>query len=191
VVVLGSGPSLCAEDVYAVAAKQLPIIAISNAIRLAPMADVIYSPDAIWWSWHQDVAALPAPKFALQHTGFATVTRLAPGHKTVIETDPRYLSTGGHGGWQAINLAVHTIGVGQAATIVLLGYDFQPSDDGVHHFFGEHPNQSHVRYAQWLAYYQTLPQQLAALGITIVNASRRTAISGVPHVSLIDALCSR
>lgn len=182
---LGTGPSLCAEDIYAVAAKQLPIIAISDAIRIAPTAAVIYSPDAQWWTWHQDVAAIPAHKFSLQHTGFPSVIRLAPGHKTKIETDPRYLSTGGHGGWSAINLAVHMA----PARIVLLGYDFQPSDSGSQHFFGEHPNRSHVRYEQWLNYYRDLPAQLQALGITIVNATRRTAIDGIPRVSLIDALC--
>jgi len=186
IVVIGSGPSLSDIDIEACRIWRLQefgsrvVIAISDVYTLAPWTDVLYAPDERWWDWHQDAVTRPARKYSLQQTKFASVTRLAPGRQTVIETDPRFLSTGGHGGWQAINLAVHL----GAARIVLLGFDMCATDDGRHHFFGEHPNNTHVRYAQWLPLYDDLPHQLSAHGITIVNATRSTAIRGIPRVDL-------
>ncbi len=186
IILLGSGPSLTADDVDRCRAiPNTAVLAISDTYRLAPWADVLYSPDARWWEWHQDALALPCRKFAIQ-TVRSGVTRIAPGHRTLLETDPHYLSTGGHGGWQAINLAVHL----GAASLILLGYDMQPDPSNAdrHHFFGEHPNNTHVRYSQWLPLYDDLPRQLAAVSVTVVNATRSTAIRTVPRVSLAAAI---
>lgn len=183
--ILGTGPSLTQEDVDACRRFHTYTIAISDAYRLAPWTSVLYAPDARWWDWHQDALSLPCLRYSLQSSPYQGVTRLAPGIQRGLETDPRFLATGGHGGWQAINLAVHL----GAARIILLGYDMQPSAEGVHHFFGEHPNHSHVRYEKWLSLYESLCTWLVPLGVTIVNASRATAISGVPRVDLVTALC--
>jgi len=188
--VLGSGPSLDTADVELASDAAVRLLAISDSYKIATSADVIFSPDARWWDWHQDAvdarcSGQRALRYSLERTSYNGVVQLARGHKTAIERDPRFLATGGHGGYSAINLAVHL----GAARIVLLGYDMQPDAQGVNHFFGEHPNNSHVRYERWLPLYADLPRQLHALGVTIVNATRRTAITGIERVSLEEALC--
>jgi len=187
---MGSGPSLTADDVNMVVdarfldGPEIRILAVADAYKLAPTADVLYAPDARWWDWNQFALGIPFRRYSLQQTNYAGVTRLAPGIQRGIETDARFLATGGHGGWQAINLAAHL----GASTIVLLGYDMHASAQGQHHFFGEHPDGSHVRYDRWLPLYDDLPGWLAPLGITIVNATRDTAIASIPRVDLAACL---
>lgn len=180
IVILGSGPSLTAEDVHACGGHRQ--LAINDTYTLAPAADVLFAPDARWWSWHPDALDHPGDKYALQHAKAPGVTRLVPSAADFV-SDPTRLATGGHAGYAAINLAVHL----GATRIVLLGYDMQPALDGTNHFFGEHPNRTHVRYAQWIDRYAKLPD-LLPVGVTVVNASRQTAIRSLPRMSLAAAL---
>lgn len=188
IVCLGTGPSLCAEDVDR-CRDRAAVIAINDAYQLAPWADVLYAPDAQWWQWHPD-----AVNFAGKKYGFSIeirdvspdITLLQRSGVDGIDDRPTHLRSGGHSGWQAINLARHLVGAG--GTIVLLGYDMQATSRGTHHFFGEHPNGSHVPYERWLARYRDLPALLAARGISIVNATRTTAIEGIDRVTLTDVL---
>jgi hypothetical protein len=182
--ILGSGPSLTAEDVDRL--RAYPVIAVNDTYQLAPFAAAIYSSDAKWWHWHPDAVERPGLKYTIQQTKYAAVTTLRARRQAPIETDPHFVATGGHSGYSAINLGVHF----GAAQLVLLGYDFQPADDGRHHFFGEHPDRTHTRYAQWQQKYLELIPQLVMCGVTIVNASRRTALLGIPQVTL-DSVLSR
>jgi hypothetical protein len=59
VVIVGGGPSLTKEQVdaagHVVVGRAAPkVIAINNAIELAPWADVLYFCDARWYEWHRD-----------------------------------------------------------------------------------------------------------------------------------------
>ena len=182
--ILGSGPSLTAEDVDRL--RPYPVIAVNDTYQLAPFASVIYSSDEKWWHWHPDAAELPGLKYSVQKTKYPTVVTLRARRQAPIESDPHFVATGGHSGYSAINIGVHLGG----AKLVLLGYDFQPAEDGSHHFFGAHPDNTHVRYAQWQQKYLELTPQLIPLGVTIVNATRRTALMGIPRVSL-DSVLSR
>ena len=57
VVCLASGPSLTTEDVAYVRGRAT-VIAVNDAVRLAPWADVLYSNDSTWWlrnrAWYWD-----------------------------------------------------------------------------------------------------------------------------------------
>lgn len=182
--ILGSGPSLTAEDVDRL--RPYPVIAVNDTYQLAPFAAAVYASDSKWWHWHADAAEHRGLKYTLQQTKFPSVVALRARRQQPLESDPHFLATGGHGGYQAINLAVHF----GAQQLVLLGYDFQPADDGSHHYFGEHPDRSHTRYDQWQQMYLDLPSQLIPLGVTIINATRRTALQGISPVSL-DVVLSR
>jgi hypothetical protein len=187
VVCVGSGPSLTAEDLALVRGRAR-VIAIKNVIDLAPWADVLYSCDADqnrWWSRNgdrlQDFAGLrftldpAAAKWAtvLKNTGFAG-----------LELDPSGLRTGKNSGYQAINVAV-LLG---AKRIVLLGYDMQPDATGRDHFFGAHPLKNRPPFAAFLPLYPTLVEPLKALGVQLVNASRVSALTCFPRVTLEQAL---
>jgi hypothetical protein len=188
IVCLAPGPSLTSEDVAAVRAAQIPVLAISDGYQLALWSDVIYAADVAWWQRKPSACALPALKFAMPPViqEIPDLTILGIGGESGMSDNPHVVCMGGHTGYSGINVAKHLVGSG--GRIILLGYDMQPDETGRHHFFGEHPDGSHVRYHKWLDLYRSLPAILSANGISIVNATRQTAIDGIPRVALEDAL---
>jgi len=149
---VGCGPSLdevqiqrCRDAVESLDAR---IIVINDAYRLLPMADVLYGCDSRWWLWHEGVSLFPGIKVGLAWScidndwfpgwdkiDYTNIRFLISTGKEGLETNPRGIRTGNNSGYQAINLAVHL----GAKTIVLLGYDMKRSEDGNHHWFGDHP----------------------------------------------------
>src|SRR5688572_2955592 len=86
-VCIGGGPSLTVEDVevvkQAAMTDQVKVVAVNDAYRLAPWADVLYGFDWQWWEHHNG-----CPEFrGLKYTcGTATqpewnVTRLELGQE--------------------------------------------------------------------------------------------------------------
>jgi len=161
------------------------VLAINDAYRLAPWADVLYAADQGWWKWHQGVPSFTGPKYAMQ-AGAAEwgVTVLRNTGDEGLERDPCGLRNGRNGGYQAINLAVHL----GATRIVLLGYDMQAFKGQPSHWFGEHPDGNRAPYDTYRHYFQTIVAPLQALGVTVLNASRTSALDCFPRVSLAEAL---
>lgn len=194
IVCVGSGPSLTPDDLTylercRVNSHTIRVVTISDAWRAAPWADVLYAPDPKWWGWHRDevTRGFRGRKFTLaehDHPAPPDVAQLNYRSGTTFSTELPMIATGGHAGYQAPQVAWQL----GARRIVLLGYDMQPDATGQHHFFGEHPDASHVPYDTWLSTYDTLLTELQVRGILIVNASRRTAITVIPRESLAMAL---
>lgn len=185
IVCAASGPSLTTEDLDACAG--LPKVAVNDTYRLIPEAVAIFAADAVWWARTSAAGATAPHKYYLSGGGICPITgvhRLARTGQTGLELEPTGLRSGGHSGYAAINLAYHL----GARKIILLGYDMRSGPDGQHHWFGEHPDRSHPRYAQWLPYYTELSAALAQEGVTLINASRVTVISTVRHCTLEEAL---
>src|SRR4051812_2852413 len=65
IVCIAGGPSLTPADVDACQARAR-VIAINDAYRLAPWADVLYACDAKWWRWHRGVENFSGRKYALE-----------------------------------------------------------------------------------------------------------------------------
>jgi hypothetical protein len=186
-VCLGGGPSLTRADVEACRGRAR-IIAINDAIRLAPWADVLYAADARWWITHQDTKLFAGLKFGLQPCiGRPDVTVLRHTGRLGLESDPSGLRTGGNSGYQAIQVAVHL----GASTILLLGYDLRYAQ-GRAHWFGSHPSPlndpSESQLVTWRSHFATLVAPLAELGITVINCTPGTALTCFPRGSLRDAL---
>ena len=185
-VLIGGGPSLTPADVEACRGRAR-VIAINDAYRIAPFADVLYACDQKWWNWHQGVPSFTGPKYSvassrpvswpdvqvLQHTGY-----------TGLELEPTGLRTGRNSGYQAINLAVHL----GAARILLLGYDMASNPGGSSHWFGEHPDRQPSPYAAMRESFDSLVEPLASVGVTVINCSRRTALTAFPCADLEDEL---
>lgn len=179
VVCLGSGPSLTKADVESVRGRAR-VIAVNDTYRLAPWADVLYACDSKWWRWHKGVPTFAGLRYSLDLRAQAFgVSVLRNSGMTGLEPDPSALKTGHNSGYQAINLAVHL----GAERIVLLGYDMRGD-----HFFGSHPDQSRPPFALCLKRFQTLVEPLAAAGVTVINASRKTALTVFPCASLESVL---
>ncbi len=190
VCLLGSGPSLTQADVDA--CRGARVMAIKDTHRLAPWADALYSADERWWAHYGADLRFTGHRFALvspedRHivaVERANAHRLAIGGKDGLALDPSKLTTGQHSGYSAINLAVHL----GAKRIVLLGYDMQKASDGREHYFGSHPYQKKQMPFQWLGVYETLVEPLLVLGVTVINATRETALTVFPKRSLAEAL---
>jgi hypothetical protein len=185
VVCIAGGPSLTAEDVAAVRGRAR-VIAINDAYKLAPWADVLYACDSKWWRWHRGVPSFSGPKYALERSSakFPGVQVLRHTGTTGLERDPGAVRTGKNSGYQAINVAVHF----GAARILLLGYDMSRGPDGKEHWFGHHPNCQRSPFESFRRHFETLVDPLAALGVTVINCSRRTALQAFPRLPLEEAL---
>jgi hypothetical protein len=185
IVCIGGGPSLTPEDVDFCRGKAR-VIAVNDAYKLAPWADVLFGCDAKWWSWHKGAPRFAGLKYAIQEQArrWPGVQALRNMGETGLERDPSGLRTGRNSGYQAINLAVHL----GARRIVLLGYDLGPAKDGKTHWFGNHPDRAPSPYGLMLRKFETIVAPLKDAGIEVLNCSRRTALTVFPRRVLSEVL---
>lgn len=188
--VLGAGPSLTASDVQVVRRAGWPIIAVNNALWLAPDAAVHFFSDVRWFRWH----------------GASDAYRQFRGTKATIENwhdchdepalqrlinharegacfTPGRICNGASSGYAAINLAAQL----GARRIVLLGFDMQPAADGRTHFHDDHPvpTGEHV-YPLMRSYFPGLRAALSARGITVINCTPGSALTEFPMRALSE-----
>jgi hypothetical protein len=187
IVCIGGGPSLTPDDVT-LCRNRARVIAINDAYRLAPWADVLYAADSKWWRYHKGVPSFHGLKFSLQPDAsqWPGVVVLRNTGCDGLERDPSGLKTGLNSGYQAVNLAVHL----GAARILLLGYDMQAIHGTKTHWFGEHPPAIRCGspYAGFQAKFPLLVKPLADLGVEVVNCSRETALTCFPRLPIDHAL---
>ena len=186
IVCLGGGPSLTQADVDYCRGRDVHVIAVNDAYRLAPWADVLYACDSKWWGWHKGVRTFAGRKYSLQAASsiWPGVQVLKNTGESGLELAPTGLKTGRNSGYQAMNLAVHL----GAARILLLGYDMRCGPGGQTHWFGRHPNQSEPPVALFLQRFPSIVAPLKALGIAVVNCSRETALTLWPCLPIDEAL---
>ena len=187
IVCIGGGPSLTADDVD-YCRHRAPVVAINDAYRLAPWADVLYAADYQWWKWHKDaVCDFAGEKYTLQPQSTQydpSVVVLQNTGEHGLDPDPGCLRTGRNSGVQAINVAIHL----GAVRVLLLGYDMSRAVGGPTHWFGNHPNGVVSPYATFIERFNALPVALAALGVTVINCSRATALTCFPRQTIEEAL---
>src|SRR5689334_19405100 len=185
---LATGPSLTIEDCDYVRNKAR-VIAINDAHRMAPWADVLYSADRTWWRHYDGVPSFEGIKFGIGssigkanpfgatrllldgpiHPGYPDIRVLKNTGYDGLETDPSGLRSGMNSGFSAINLAVHL----GAKRILLLGYNLGYRN-GKAHFFGDHPPalaQDEWRYAGFRRVFESLVEPLRALDIEVINCT--------------------
>lgn len=199
IVCVASGPSLTQADVNYCAGKA-PVVAINDAIRLCPWADVFYSGAREWWT-PESVAMRDRLGFAglsirlawNEGTGWNQMRKgVTPAGVIVVgntgddglETRPDAVRTYKNSGGAAINVAVHL----GASKIVLLGYDMQVDKAGRHHFCDAGPIRHHSPYVNFRSLLATMVNPLRALGVEVVNCSRTTALTCFTRKPLEDVL---
>ena len=186
-VCLGSGPSLTQEDVNACHGRAR-VLAIKNTIAMAPWADVLYGAggDAngnTWWRREGPALQFTGLRYTVDPEAARWASVLRMGQMDGLSADPGVVALGHHSGYQAINLAVHL----GAARIVLLGYDLQPTG-GQDHYFGAHPHGIPVPFDLFHRHFPSIVEPLRAAGVEVVNASRVTALTLFPRMSITEAL---
>jgi hypothetical protein len=186
-VILASGPSLTCEDVDAVRGRA-KVIAVKDAIKLAPWADVFYGAGGDtrgWWAHNAAlVAGFPGLRFTLDPKMAAYATVLQNTGFSGLERQPTGLRTGKNSGFQALNLALHL----GATRILLLGYDMK-SDRGRDHFCGNHPHaHAPIPFDAFRDLFPSIVEPLQAAGVDVVNCTPNSALTCFPTMSLSDAL---
>lgn len=191
VICVASGPSLAPEDVAYVRDKGT-VIAINDAVQLAPWADVLYSSDPGWWAKHRYMRDFPGPRVTVDRVKWHKGRTLPTEHglivlrntgKSGIEFEPDGLRTAINSGGAAINYAVHL----GAKRIVLLGYDMGPWNRR-QHFHETHAGMSASAYDVFIKLIGTMAAPLAQAGIDVVNCSRRTRLTCFRCAPLTEAL---
>lgn len=191
VAILATGPSLRREDVQAVRAHGLPAVAINDAYRLAPWADVLYACDGAWWEAHDYVRGFAGQRWTQDrgtptpwdyHAGLEglNIVDSVPGGE--VSDDPARIFDGSNSGFQALQF----VWLAGARRAILLGYDMHRTR-GRAHFFGEHPAglKRGANYGHFGAIMDAAaPAFLQRLEVW--NASRETALQGFPRVGLAE-----
>ena len=190
-VLIGGGPSLTVEQVEQVRAARVRVIAVNDAYRLAPFADVCYFADAEWWGWHKDRPAFQS--FAGRKCSIAdsaakiadqAVHILRNAGSRGISTDPGAVCTGHNSGYQALNIAI----LAGAKTIILLGFDAR-EPTGKTHWFGDHPKIEQVAaYADFRKAFSAAENAIKAAGVRVINCSPGSAIDSFEKLPLETAL---
>ena len=199
-VLIGGGPSLTREQVAQVELvreqrRALRVIAVNDAYRLAPFADICYFADSEWWGWHKDrpdFQAFTGQKCSISDSGgnikdpAVHILRNANGrgHSFGLSLDPKQIVTGSNSGYQALNIAV----LAGAKTILLLGFDAR-EPTGKTHWFGDHPKREPIAaYAEYRKAFSAGERAILAAGVKVVNCSPGSAIDSFPKMDLEDAL---
>lgn len=191
IVIFATGPSLCQEDVDYVRGKA-PTIAINDAYRLAPWADVLYSSDNPWWKKHKGVPTFQGLKFGICprkkqkfHFGhFPDIHALENTGSQGLEREPTGLRHGLNSGYAAINLAYHF----GATRILLLGYNMSHLR-GKSHFFGDHQGLSNSSsYITFLRQFPYLRDELRKEGVQVINCTDETRLHAFREAPLRDVL---
>lgn len=199
VVCLAPGPTLTPEAVEVVCAARVPVVAVNDAVRLAPWADVLYSSDRGWWRYYDGVPKFGGLRVGIgNRRGDASPIRVPSAVKIVVLThtgiegldlDRGGLRTGHNSGYAAVNLAVHL----GARRILLVGYTLGPRR-GASHFFGSHPrglaDTQPEGYVAFRRAFATLVAPLAEIGVAVINTTPDTYLECFPRAALADALAA-
>lgn len=181
-VVAAPGPSLEFFECH------LPLIAVGDAWKILPHADVLYACDPSWWErydgsfkgelWsthHLDgngEGAQPGDKRAAQERWGVRCVRGV--RRDTFSMDPSVIHYGDNSGFQAINLAI----LFGCTRIILAGFDMRGENkvrrDGRDH------------YERFVKFFDTAAKHLE--GVEIINATPESALNCFPKMELKDVL---
>ena len=166
--VLATGPSMSKAIAGAVHGR-CRVVAVSDAYRLAPWADVLVSADCAWWNEHPDALKFAGRKFSAYG-----------GSNRGIE--PFKAPSGANSGLLGLMVAVHL----GATKILLCGVDLHSPGN---HFFGRHPDNLKSTTADRLETFKAQFHRYRPKGVDIVNCSPGSALKAYPMGRLEDHLC--
>lgn len=190
-IVAASGPSLT-EEVAALCRGER-VIAVNDAYRLLPWADVTYACDKAWWGIHRlNVLAGEkwtshglSPKNDKRDVADQWGLRVIAGEdRPGFSVDPARIHYASNSGFQAVNLAI----LFGADPIVLVGFDMRHVD-GKSHFFGNHkaPLRDHAQFGVWRSKFAKAAEKLGG-SPKIINCTPQSALTCFPSMPLAEAL---
>lgn len=178
-----------------------PVIAVNDAYRLLPFAEVLYACDAEWWQHHAGCRDFAGERWSSHGNAQRNDKRAAAGEYGLtlvrgaegegFSHEPDLIHYGEMSGFQAVNIALHMMG--WAGRVILVGFDLAPRD-GRRHFFGEHPQglRSTIvgpggAYEKCIGFF-TRAAALLPSTVEIVNCSPGSALRAYKMMDIADAL---
>jgi hypothetical protein len=183
VVCIATGPSLTRAD--ALALRHLPTIAINDAYRIAPHAQILYAADKAWWDAHgccPDFTGRKVSQNVQPGRGWpkdATVGVLKSVRAPGMSTDPGVVHRGYNSGYQALNIAL----LCKAEIVVLLGYDCGHTPGSPSHFFGDHPDGLQ-RNSPYDLFRRSFADAAPTISARVINVSRQTTLDCFERMSI-------
>lgn len=196
--IVASGPSATMHD-----AKKLRdccdlIIAVNDSWHLCRgadgyFADVIYGTDMKWWDYAiADITRDFDGDLYTQRIQWTKepeslgINCLESERKPGLCEEKGKIHTGQNSGFAAINLALHLMDDDEEREIILLGFDMQANGNQRHHDKVNRP-----AYLNLDSPYASFCKEFARIdaekhNLTILNASRRTALTCFPRINLDD-----
>ncbi len=202
VIVAATGPSLNESVAAQCIASGLHTIAVQDAYKLFPNAEILYGCDAAWWNEHEGVPGFSNERWSshniVKDDKLAAAKRwglhLIQGERRPgFSFDHQRIHYGGNSGFQAINLAIHL----GAKRILLVGFNMKneknkSNNDVIYHFFGRHrgPTLRNNDPTVFIPAFQEAARRLNGQ-VEIVNCTPRTALRCFPCMDLDKALLCR
>ena len=199
-IVAATGPSLtpAVAERCRVARATHKLVAVNDAYKLIPDADLLYGCDSAWWNLHKGCRGFAGEKWSShddnqgklndkRNTAQAFDLHLVEGvhaEEKGFSFDPARIHYGANSGFQAINLAL----LFGAAEVILVGFDMR-AVDGQQHFFGNHPRplNNPGMYPAFIENFK-IAARLLPPGIRIINATPDSALTCFPMQPLEDCL---
>lgn len=194
VIVMATGPSFRRPE----AIGDCKVIAVNDAYKLFPEADILYACDERWWEVNiaQVRETCKAERWSSHssrknHDDKIRASKLfdlwlvGAQHASSFCLDGSTIHYGGNSGFQAINLAL----LFGAKRVLMLGFDMMLDENKNVHYFGNHPAPLHTNHNfwEWIGIMNEAAARLPS-DIEIINCSERTALTCFPRMSLQEAL---
>lgn len=176
------------------------MLAVNDAYRLLPWAEVLYACDAAWWDvqyahgpYIQSIQSFAGERWSshdkarnqkLAHAQRYRLRLVAGREAEGFSFDPSVIHYGGNSGYQALNLAL----LMGAKRVILVGFDMRMVN-GQRHFFGKHPAKLRNvgNYQHFIAKFAKAARRLPK-GVEIINATPGSALNCFPYQRL-EELC--
>ena len=181
-VIAAPGPSLDLAPLWLTDGR-LPTIAVQDAYRRLPNADILYGCDSKWWKARNWVSDFQGERWCVhaaeQHDFSSQVTieeadqhglKMVDGYKGNRFMEKGGICYGDNSGFQAINLAMFL----GADLIYLIGFDMRLGKRA--HFFGNHPPElGQGDYQHFLPNFKMACAHLPD-GVVILNCTPGSAL---------------
>ena len=170
------------------------IVAVNDAYRLLPVADILYACDAKWWKHHDGAKSIEAERWSSHNpepgandnkTEVAEkygINLVRGVHNRGFSVDPAVIHYGSNSGFQAINLPI----LKGATAIALVGFDMRRIE-GRAHFFAEHPDGL-VKCTDYERFVSNFTQAAKTAPLPIINWTVGSAIGCFEFASLDDCV---
>lgn len=191
VICAAPGPSL---PTLADFCNGVPVVAVGDAWREVPWAELTFATDAQWWDVHAGIPDFRGERWSTHNespsllddkrdvnTRFdLDLVEAEPGEG--FRLDGRAIHYGDNSGFAAINLCL-ALG---AKTVILVGFDMR-TVDGTTHFFGSHPPElrEHGNYERFIPHFERAAKLIRPRdGIEVLNATPGSALTCFPAIDL-------